>query len=385
MVKLKEYKLKDLGIIVTGKTPSSKNPEDWGNEMLFITPSDYKNYHKYANNSERKLSKIGINRLKNKILSPSSILVTCIGSDMGRVVMVKNAGVTNQQINSIMPNNLVDADYLYYKLVNFHDVIKQLGLGGSAVPIINKSCFENIPIALPPLAEQKRIVSILSALDDKIELNRRINENLEEQAQALFKHWFVEKKQDELVQGVASDFYDITIGKTPPRKEHQWFTKKKQDVTWVSISDMGSSSVYIDESSEHLTQEAVNKFNIVLVPNNTVILSFKLTVGRVAISSGQLTTNEAIAHFKTSNEELVEYTYLYLKNYNFERLGSTSSIATAINSKIIKTMPWIMPDATTIHDFHIKLNPIFKAIKNKVMENKQLMKLRDALLPYLLK
>ena len=92
----KEYKLGDLGTIITGKTPSAKNPEDWGNEMLFVTPTDYCNYRKYSDDSIRKLSNIGIKRLKNKILPPSSILVTCIGSDMGKVVMTKGSSLTRR-------------------------------------------------------------------------------------------------------------------------------------------------------------------------------------------------------------------------------------------------------------------------------------------------
>lgn len=134
----KEYKLGDLGTIITGKTPSAKNPEDWGNEMLFVTPTDYCNYRKYSDDSIRKLSNIGIKRLKNKILPPSSILVTCIGSDMGKVVMTKSYCITNQQINSIIPNNLVNPDFLYYTLISSYDTLRILGGDGTAVPIINK-------------------------------------------------------------------------------------------------------------------------------------------------------------------------------------------------------------------------------------------------------
>lgn len=119
----------------------------------------------------------------------------------------------------------------------------------------------------------------------------------------------------------------------------------------------------LDYSSEYLTREAVSKFNVCVVPNNTVLLSFKLTIGRVAISDGKITTNEAIAHFKTDNPFLVEYTYLALKDYKFSNLGSTSSIATAINSKIIKTMPWIMPNENIIKEFHCITAPIFESIK----------------------
>ena len=103
------------------------------------------------------------------------------------------------------------------------------------------------------------------------------------------------------------------IGKTPPRKEPQWFSKNPQDVTWVSISDMGTCGLYISSSSEQLTKAAIDRYNVKVVPDNTVLLSFKLTVGRIAITNGEMSTNEAIAHFKTNKKEINEYLYCYLK------------------------------------------------------------------------
>lgn len=131
MSEWKEYKLGEIGVVITGKTPSAQNPEDWGNEMLFITPTDYRNYNKYANNSGRKLSSRGINRLKNKVLPPKSLLVTCIGSDMGKVVMSNKECITNQQINSIIPNEKFDSDFTYYKLIDLYDVLKIHGGDGT--------------------------------------------------------------------------------------------------------------------------------------------------------------------------------------------------------------------------------------------------------------
>ena len=126
----------------------------------------------------------------------------------------------------------------------------------------------------------------------------------------------------------------------------------KEDVRWVSISDMGNCGVYINNSSERLTKLAVDRHKIKIVPDNTVILSFKLTVGRIAITNGEMVTNEAIAHLKTENKYINEYLYCYLKHFNFKTMGSTSSIATAINSKIIKGMPFVIPDEDEIEYFH---------------------------------
>ena len=182
----------------------------------------------------------------------------------------------------------------------------------------------------------------------------------------------------------ADEYFDISIGKTPPRKESQWFTTNASDITWVSISDMGNCGTYIKSSSEQLTPEAVKKFNIKVVPNNTVILSFKLTVGRIAITHGEMTTNEAIAHFKTDKTYINEYLYCYLKNFNYQTMGSTSSIATAVNSKIIKAMPFVIPEAQEISHFHSTVGPMFEQMLNNQLENELLTKTRDTLLPKLM-
>ena len=209
------------------------------------------------------------------------------------------------------------------------------------------------------------------------------NDNLEQQVNAIFHHIFDEDNNSR--KSIRADeYFDISIGKTPPRKEHQWFSKNPSDCIWVSISDMANCGIYIGDSSEYLTCNAVKKFNIKIVPDNTVILSFKLTVGRVAITDGYMTTNEAIVHFKTDKPEINEYLYCYLKNFNFQTMGSTSSIAIAVNSKIIKGMQFIVPTNEELEKFHNFTSPLFMMIKSNQHENKRLCKLRDILLPKLM-
>ncbi len=209
----KKCKLGDIGKVITGKTPSAKNPEDWGNDMCFITPTDYKDYRKIASSSIRKLSNIGIERLKNKILPPKSIMVTCIGSDMGKVAVNKNPSITNQQINSIIPyEKVADADFVYYLLVSMYDTLRTYGLDGTAVPILNKSDFETIEILLPPLEEQRQIAAILSSIDDKIELLHEQNKTLEELAQTLFRHYFIENPNPSWQNVKLGDLVEETIG-----------------------------------------------------------------------------------------------------------------------------------------------------------------------------
>ena len=314
------------------------------------------------------------------------ILFSTVGTIGLTSLMTQDLGCIAQNIIALRVNDkLLNNLYLYYFLNNKTTKINlnNLNIGG-VQPSIKLPHLLNMPISLPPLAEQKRIADILSAIDDKIELNRRINANLEQQAQALYKSWFVDNKKDDWEEGVASDYFNITIGKTPPRKETKWFSASNKDHVWISISDMGKHGMYLGQSSEYLTQSAIEKFNIVIVPDKTVLLSFKLTIGRVVISDGNVTTNEAIAHFNTNDPNLLEYTYLSLKNYEFAALGSTSSIATAVNSKTIKSMRWIMPNRDLINQFHEKIGPLFNMIRQNENEINYLSTLRDTLLPKLM-
>lgn len=271
----------------------------------------------------------------------------------------------------------------YCQSKNYRDWVHSFNTG-STRGNINAQTYSKMPILLPPRTQQNVLVKVLSSLDDKIELNNKINQNLEQQAQAIFKSWFVDFENPKRKTCKAEEYFSISIGKTPPRKEPEWFSLNSIDKKWVSISDMGNCGVFILNSSEYLKDSAIDKFNIVLVPKDTVILSFKLTVGRVAITNEEMTTNEAIAHFKTDNKKIKEYLYCYLKNYNFQTMGSTSSIATAVNSKIIKSMPFIIPTDDEIEKFHQVAKFIFEKIRINQIENEKLTQLRDTLLPKLM-
>ena len=446
------YQLKNLGVIKTGKTPPSSCKDAFSNTGVpFVTPKDM-NGVKTIFKTERYLSKIGLDSVKNYLVPKNSIAVSCIGSDMGKAYLLSEDSVTNQQINTLIVNNNHNFEFIYYKLSIMQDYLKSIA-GGSATPILNKSHFSEIEIELPDLDTQNNFVEKLKYLDKKIQLNTQINQTLEQIAQALFKSWFVDfdpvrakvqalsdgltleqselaamqaisgKTPEELtslsqtqpdryaelaetakafpcemveIDGVAvpkgweykpaDKLFDIGIGKTPPRKETEWFSTNPDDMQWISIKDMGNSGVFITESSEFLTNQAVDKFNIRKIPENTVLLSFKLTIGRVSITTCETTTNEAIAHFKITDKSFLttEYLYLFFQQFDFNSLGSTSSIATAVNSKTIKGIEILIPNEELIKAFKMKISNIFAQIKNLTIENKNLVETRDLLLPKLL-
>ena len=191
MEEWKKYIVGDLGRVVTGKTPKTSVTENYGGTIPFLTPSDDLS-GKFSPETIKKITELGLHDVKNCLLPTGSVCVSCIGSDLGKVVIIKKPTVTNQQFNSIIPNKQNDADFIYYLMTIIGKHLNFLSKTSTAVPIINKSTFASYPIRVPSLETQKRIASILSSLDDKIELNRKINANLEAQAQALFKSWFVD-------------------------------------------------------------------------------------------------------------------------------------------------------------------------------------------------
>ncbi|HEE3195719.1 TPA: restriction endonuclease subunit S [Klebsiella pneumoniae] len=357
------------------------------------------------------------------IVKTNDVIISIVGT-IGLVSIIDerfdNASQT-ENCAKLSGLDYVDANYLYYFLSSSvgQQEIRQGSVGAvqAKLPLYS---IEKIKVYWPERCEREEIVNHLATIDRKLDLNVQTNQTLEEMAQAIFKSWFIDfdpvkakmngeqpegmdaataslfpEKLVESELGLIPEGWDVlpsekvatvAIGKTPPRKEPQWFSEDRKDVTWISIRDMGNTGTFALDSSEYLTQEAVDKFNVKVIPDNTLILSFKLTVGRVAITHGEMTTNEAIAHYKLSDNARVStnYLYSYMKQFNFESLGSTSSIAKAVNSKIIKALPVIVPSKEILGSFDSLVKPLFDKIKSNQIENQNLEDLRDTLLPKLL-
>ena len=292
--------------------------------------------------------------------------------------------------------NKLNIRYLCYAMNLQLSLLKTMS-SGSTTKFLTIKMLHGLDIPFPSIEKQNRIAQILSNYDNLIENNQKQIKLLEEVAQRLYKEWFVDLhfpgyESATITDGVpngwekgqAQDFFDITIGKTPPRAESQWFVNGEEGVPWISISDMGNNNTFIFSTSESLTCEAIQKHNVKIVPKGTVLLSFKLTVGRVSIASTEMCTNEAIAHFKISDDNTREYLYCYLKNFHYDSLGSTSSISKAINSKIVKAMPIVLPDDNLLEKFSKVVAPLFEQIFVKQKEIIKLTEARDRLLPKLM-
>lgn len=363
--------------------------------------------------------------LEKYLVKSGDILITRMGT-IGTSAVVQTVPrpsvFASYLIRHVVDITLAVPAYVGYVLKSelFERFIATHGGAGAVQPNINAKTLSEFAFPLPPLSYQQKISEYLGDVDERITLLRESNQTLEDIALTIFKSWFVDfepvlakskgeqpEGMDELTAALFPDTFeetelgvvpkgwqisslagvsDVGIGKTPPRKEAHWFSEATQDVRWVSIRDMGNSGAYISSTTECLTTEAVDKFNVRRIPDKTVLLSFKMTIGRVSITDGEMTTNEAIAHCKLTQNSPVcsEYIYLHLKQFDYTSLSSTSSIADAVNSKTVKAIPILLPSIEVHSAFKKVTDVLFEKIKNNHQQIQALVTLRDTLLPRLI-
>jgi type I restriction enzyme, S subunit len=378
MSEWRECKLVDLGKVITGKTPSKDNPEDWGDDVLFITPSDYRNYGKKACSSLRSLSSVGVERQKNRLLPSFSVLVTCIGSDMGKSVVNVKPCVTNQQINAIIPSNSVTTgDYLYYLTIDLYETLKSLGSDGTAVPILNKTDFENIDVLLPQLPEQNAIAAVLSSLDDKIDLLHRQNQTLEAMAETLFRQWFVVEAQEDWEEVVITSLFEVRDG-THDSPKQKAIGKPLLTSKHILNNRLDIENAYLISEEDF---ENVNKRS--KVDQNDILFSMIGTIGFIYLEQSH-TVDYAIKNiglFKTSqNLDWCYYTYSWLRSslgqdfIHEHRSGSTQEY---ISLGSLRNIVFYAPPLGKLNDFNAIISPIFNQIHTLEI-------LRDTLLPKLM-
>ncbi len=418
-----EYKLSTRCEIKSSKRVFAK--EYITNGIPFVRSKDvidkslgiFKNYDLFISHER-------FRELKRLTGSPEKgdILLSSVGNRSGKCYVVNDEGDFYFKDGNIIWISKFDEIDSYYLSYFFNSDLGQRKLQsvmiGSAQKALTIDSIRNLRINLPNLQIQKGIANVLRTLDKKIELNKESNKNLEKIAQAIFKSWFIDfdpvkakaegrstglpdeisdlfpnsfedSELGEIPSGwqfcLSSDLYKVTIGKTPPRKESVWFSKSKNDIPWISIKDMGNSFVFALETSEFLTEDAVNQFNVKVVPAGTVIVSFKLTVGRILITPIDMVTNEAIAHFLPLHNPIPSsYSFCLFSNFDYRSLGSTSSIATAVNSKTLREMKILDPPYEFIKAFDQICKPIFEKIKTNLNESESLEQIKNTLLPKLI-
>lgn len=393
-----------LGDIAIFRNGINFGKESYGKGVSLIGVSDFKNrfYPDYETLDEVKESVVGVN---DYLDYGDIVFVRSNGNKelVGRCMLIKT---TKSKITysgfciRTRIKNKTEHDPIFWTY-HFKNISFRKSMSGNAVGTniqnLSQGMLSNYEAEVPDYNTQLRIASILSTYDNLIENNQKQIKLLEEVVQRLYKEWFIDLRfpgyeNVEIIDGVpegwyinrADHYFKITIGKTPSRAEKQWFTDSREGTPWISISDMGESGAFAFYSKEGLTADAIIRHNMKVVPKGTILVSFKLTVGRVAITSIDMCTNEAIAHFYIDNDLDRAYTYCYLKNFEYDSLGNTSSISKAINSKIIKSMPFIMPAGDILGQFSMIVQPILDQIELKQKIIFRLTEARDRLLPKLM-
>ena len=205
-----------------------------------------------------------------------------------------------------------------------------------------------VELPVPDIEKQRKIVKAYKTITDRIALKQKINDNLVACIDTIFNEQFGNFKALAESSTANTDFsslpdgwtienavhsFDISIGKTPPRSEPEWFTSNQTDNVWISIADMKTNSPFIFKSAEYLTNEAVKKHNVKIVPANSVLLSFKMTVGRVAIVTNEVTTNEAIAHFPCTSRRGDKIAIALLEDYEEGLVSNVYTVFEVIDTE----------------------------------------------------
>ena len=190
MEEWKECKLSEIMDLIGGGTPKTSNPDYWGGDIPWISVKDFNGERRYVGDTEKKITKLGLENSSTKILSKGDIIISARGT-VGELAIIPSDMAFNQSCYGLRAKDFVDSCFLYYLLKQSVNILKH-NTHGSVFDTITRETFENISVKLPPLPTQQKIAAILSSLDDKIELNNKINTNLEQQAGPLFKNWFVD-------------------------------------------------------------------------------------------------------------------------------------------------------------------------------------------------
>ena len=392
-----EYKTLDqLGEVSRGRSKHRprNDPSLFGGKYPFIQTADVKAANFYITEYDTTYNEKGL--AQSRLWNPGTLCITIAANIADTGILAMDACFPDSVMGFLPYEGIADVRFVKYCFDILQQNCKKISQG-AAQDNLSWEKLSTILFPAPPIEVQTKIADILSTYDNLIENNKKQIKLLEEAAQRLYKEWFVDLRfpgheTTPIVDGVpegwkvdrADTFFNMSIGKTPPRAEKQWFTDGDKGTPWISISDMGNSGTYVFHTTEGLSAEAISKHNVRVVPADTILVSFKLTVGRVSITTTSTCTNESIAHFLIPDSFLREYTYLYLKCFEYDSLGNTSAISKAVNSKIIKAMPFVMPDSEILQRFHQVGKPILEEIKNKQKTNICLAEARDRLLPKLM-
>ena len=406
-----KQKIGSLGRVITGKTPKTARKDFFGGDFPFITIPDL-NGRVIIDASARTLSRAGANSICSSKLPSGAVMMSCIAT-VGRCGITNRTSFTNQQINSVIPNKNVNSFYLYYAFKQIGDSLERFGGGGSVYTNVSKNRFADIEIPVPSLTKQHEIVSILGALDDKIDLNRQMNKTLEAIARALFKDWFVdfgptrakmEGREPYLTQEIWNLFPDkldderkpeeweissignevhVVGGATPSTKESKFWNGK---INWVTPKDLSPlASPVLIKTARKITKAGLAKIGSGLLPVGTVLLSSRAPIGYIAVSEIPTAINQGFIGMVCENRISNVFAWLWtLENMEIILSKAGGTTFQEINKRNFRPIPLTVPEMSVIKIFGAIANPIYQRIAQNEWENSSLAQTRDMLLPKLI-
>ena len=389
MEEWKEYKLHEIGRIVGGATPPTKDSANYDGEISWITPKDLSNFTgRYIQKGERSITQKGFDSSSCQILPKGSILFSS-RAPIGYIAIAANELCTNQGFKSIIPdNNLVNNLFLYYLLKYNKEEIEGLG-SGTTFKEVSAKVMQNFDIKIPSIQTQKKIADILSSLDDKIEVNKRINDNLEQQAQALFKSWFVDFEPFKNGQ-----FVDSELGKIP----EGWKVGYLSEIADIIMGQSPNGSTY-NENGEGIIfyqgrAEFGTRFPSIrlfttnptrIAPANSILISVRAPVGDINITHKECCIGRGLASAvsRTNKSAFLLYTLFSLKS-DLDKFNAEGTVFGSINRKALETLKILIPTNDLISKFETIVASMDQQILILHIESENLKILRDTLLPKLM-
>ena len=396
-------------------TSATKQANHFDGNIPFVTPSDLDG-RKTISESKRCLSKAGLAKIQSSIIPQKSVMVSCIGSDMGKVALSGLMCCTNQQINSIIVDKKrFDPDFIYYNLLTRKEELRGLA-GGSAQPILNKTHFSSIDIYIPSLHEQYAISEILGKIDDKIELNRQINATLEGMAQAIFQSWFVDfdpvhaktkghkpaSMSDKVVALFPDSFEDSELGKipstwqvttigetlktvlggTPSRSRKEYW--ENGTIPWINSGK--ANEFRIIEPSEYITKAGYDNSATKLNPKRTTVIAITgATLGQISMVEIETCTNQSLVGILGNNAIPDEFVYFWVKEHLNDLINrQTGGAQQHINKENVNDLTILFPPRKVINHYVSVVSSFFDRISQNCFLNKSLSRIRNILLPKLL-
>ena len=399
--------IKEIGKVVTGKTPPTENKEYYGGDYLFITPADLHNNF-YIKDSEKHIAEAGINIIRSNSLSGLSVLVGCIGWDMGNVAIVEKKCATNQQINSITEfNEYANPYYVYYWLKGKKDYLLTIA-NVTRTPILSKSDFENIDIPLPEKRVQDLVANSLKKLDEKIDNNLDICTNLENIINLIYEHWFIRFEfPDENGNPYKSSGGNMVWSEELKRNiPNGWIVVNLMENDLCNIIDSGveyfalknylPTGNIINESitdGEYVTYEnRKNRTNMQPVPYSVWFAKMKDSVKHLSIpGDAEWFTEKYVLSTGFEGLRCSEKSFAYIhsiiySSYFEQQKDKLAHGATLerVNNEDLKNIKFVVPSERELQLFANIVNPLLEMKFLLLHENQQLSAIRDFLLPLLM-